>query len=319
MNDTIACFDISSDNIDRMYEFVFLYLKLQNDSIDDMNDSIACFDISSDNIDSISVVRNLNSAIFTFNEINIFTAEGSYGTSGNICGVNCGSSNNMSGNNSCGLFCGQALEGTCGELGECLIRGCKNGGSFNSFQSLDKAKISDKFDQSGEGTGSNGNINKVTNSGGLSRCRLGCSNNDIVNDMNDTIAGSNISSDYVDGLTLVSNLNATFGSLDKTNSFSSKGLNISGGNISGFDSGSSHNMSGNDSFGLFRSKALKRTCGEFGKGFIRWSEDGGGFNSLQDFNKAKISNNFNQSGKGTCSNGNINKVTHGGGPCGNSG
>merc|ERR1712088_922147 len=121
----------------------------------------------------------------------------------------------MSGDNSCGLFCCQAFEGTCGELGKCLIGGSKNGGSFNSFQSLDKAKISDKFDQSGEGTGSN---------------------NDIVNDMNDTIAGSNISSDYIDGLTLVSNLNATFGSLDKTNSFSSKGLNISGGNISGFHS-----------------------------------------------------------------------------------
>merc|ERR1712088_319196 len=177
----------------------------------------------------------------------------------------------MSGDNSCGLFCCQAFEGTCGELGKCLIGGSKNGGSFNPFQSLDKAKISDKFDQSGEGTGSNGNINKVINSGGLSRCRLGCSNNDIVNDMNDTIAGS------------------------------------------------SNSMSGNDSFGLFSSKALKSTCGEFGKGFIRWSEDGGGFNSLQGFNKAKISNNFNQSGKGTCSNGNINKVTHGGGPCGNSG
>merc|ERR1712088_756640 len=160
----------------------------------------------------------------------------------------------MSGDNSCGLFCCQAFEGTCGELGKCLIGGSKNGGSFNPFQSLDKAKISDKFDQSGEGTGSHGNI----------------------------------SSDYVDGLTLVSNLNATFGSLDKTNSFSSKGLNISGGNISGFDSGSSDNMSGNDSFGLFRSKALKRTCGEFGKGFIRWSEDGGGFNSLQGFNKAPM-------------------------------
>merc|ERR1712088_242111 len=152
----------------------------------------------------------------------------------------------MSGDNSCGLFCCQAFEGTCGELGECLIRGSKNGSSFNSFQSLDKAKISDKFDQSGEGTGSNGNINKVTNRGGLSRCGLGCSNNDIVNDMNDNIAG-------------------------------------------------------NDSFGLFRSKALKRTCGEFGKGFIRWSEDGGGLHSFQSFNKAKISDNFDQSGEGTCS------------------
>ena len=58
-----------------MYEFVFLYLELENDSIDDMNDTIACFDISSDNIDSISVVGNLNSAIFTFNEINIFTTD----------------------------------------------------------------------------------------------------------------------------------------------------------------------------------------------------------------------------------------------------
>merc|ERR1719362_2048936 len=141
-----------------------LYLKLQNDSIDDMNDTIACFDISSDNIDSISVVRYLNSAIFTFNEINIFTAEGSYGTSGNISGVSCGSSNNMSGNNSCGLFCGQALEGTCGELGECLIRGSKNGGSFNSFQSLDKTKISDKFDQSGEVTDSRGQVRSSTKS-----------------------------------------------------------------------------------------------------------------------------------------------------------
>ena len=151
----------------------FFLIFLQNYSINDMNDSITGFDISSDNIDSISIVRNLDSAIFTFNEINIFTAEGSYGTSGNISGVNCGSSDNMSGNNSCGLFCGQALEGTCGELGECLIRRSKNGGSFNSFQSLDKAKISNKFYQSGEGTGSNGNINKVTKRGGLSRCGLG--------------------------------------------------------------------------------------------------------------------------------------------------
>merc|ERR1712238_267999 len=220
----------------------------------------------------------------------------------------------MSGNDVSGLFGGQTFKGTCGELGKGFIRWSKDGCGFNSLQGFNKAKISYNFNQSGEGTCSNGNINKVTNnnfsSSGSNGWCLWCSNDDIVNNMNDTIAGPNIGSDNVDGLTHVSNLNATFGSLDKSYCFTSEGLNISGGNISSFDSGSSDNMSGNDVSGLFGGQTFKGTCGGLGKGFIRWSKDGCGFNSLQGFNKAKISYNFNQSGDGTCSNGNINKVTN---------
>jgi len=110
--------------------------------------------------------------------------------------------------------------------------------------------------------------------------------------MNDTIAGFNIGSDNVDSLTIICNLNSTFSSFDKANSLPSKGLNISSGNISSVDWGSSNNMSGNDGFGLFRGQALKGTFWKLGKGIIGWSKNGYSFNSLQGFNETKIADNF---------------------------
>merc|ERR1712161_181793 len=291
-----------------------------NDVVNNMNDTIASSNIGSDNVDSLTHVSNLNATCFGLDETNCFTSECLNISGGNISSFDSGSSDNVSGNDGFGLFRGQTFEGTCGELGKGFIRWSKDGCSFNFLQGSNKAKISDNFNQSGEGTCSNGNINKVTNYNfGCNSWYLWCSNNDIVNNMNDTIAGSNISSDNVDSLTHVSNLNTTFGSLDKSYCFTSECLNIPGGNISSFDSGSSDNMSSNDGFGLFRSQTFKGTCGELGKGFIRRSKDGGGFNSLQGLNKAEISNDFDQSGEGTCSNGNINKVTHGGNSGGDSG
>merc|ERR1719334_2016925 len=123
--------------------------------------------------------------------------------------------------------------------------------------------------------------------------------------MNDTITGSNISSDNIDSLTAIDNLNSTFFSFDKAYSFSSKSLNISSGNISSHNSGSSNNMSSNNGFGLFRGKAFKSTFWKFGKSIIRRSKDSDSFNSLQGFNKTKIANNFDQSGECTISNSNI--------------
>merc|ERR550534_2970730 len=123
--------------------------------------------------------------------------------------------------------------------------------------------------------------------------------------MNDTIASTNISADNIDSLTIVHNLNSTFFSFDKAYSFSSKGLNISSGNISSHDSGSSNNMSGNNGFGLFRGEAFKSTFWKFGKSFIGRSKNGDSFNSLQGFNKSEIADNFDQSGESTSSNSNI--------------
>merc|ERR1711988_831147 len=142
------------------------------------------------------------------------------------------------------------------------------------------------------------------------RCRLRCSNDDIINDMNDTITGSDISSDNIDSLAIIDYLNSTFFSFDKAYSFSSKGLNISSCNISSHDSGSRNNMSSNNGFGLFRGEAFKSTFWKFGKSFIGWSKNGDSFNSLQGFNKSKIANNFDQGGKSTSSNGNINNISN---------
>merc|ERR1712109_341882 len=122
----------------------------------------------------------------------------------------------------------------------------------------------------------------------------------------DTIASSDISSDNIDSLAIINYLNSTFFSFDKTNSFSSKGLNISSGNISSHNSGSSNNMSSNNGFGLFRGETFKSTFWKFGKSFIGWSKNGDSFNSLQGFNKTKIANNFDQGGKSTSSNTHIN-------------
>jgi len=133
--------------------------------------------------------------------------------------------------------------------------------------------------------------------------------------MNDTIAGFNIGSDNVDSLTIVCNLNSTFSSFDKANSLTSKGLNISSGNISSIDWGTSDNMSGNNGFGLFRGQALKGTFWKLSKSIIRWSKNGDSLNSLQSFNKTKITDNFYQSGKSTCSNSNIYNVSNIGSSC----
>merc|ERR1711988_91728 len=142
------------------------------------------------------------------------------------------------------------------------------------------------------------------------RGRLRCSNDDIINDMNDTITGSDISSDNINSLTVIDYLNSTFFSFDKAYSFSSKSLNISSGNISSHNSGSSNNMSCNNSFGLFRGKAFKSTFWKFGKSFIGWSKNGDSFNSLQGFNKTKIADNFDQSGESTSSDGNIYNISN---------
>merc|ERR1711992_225574 len=128
--------------------------------------------------------------------------------------------------------------------------------------------------------------------------------------MDDTIAGLNISSDNIDSLAIVDNLNSSLFSFDKTYSFSSKSLNISSGNISSHDSGSSNNMSGNNSFCLFWGKAFKSTFWKFGKSFIRRSKNGYCFNSLQRFNKSEITDNFDQSGKSTSSNSNIYNISN---------
>jgi len=70
--------------------------------------------------------------------------------------------------------------------------------------------------------------------------------------MNDTIAGTNIGCDNIDSLTIEDNLYSTFFSFDKAHGFSSKGFNISSGNIGGLNCDSSNDMSGNNGFGLFR-------------------------------------------------------------------
>merc|ERR1711992_506292 len=272
-----------------------------------MDDTIAGLNISSDNIDSLAIVDNLNSSLFSFDKTYSFSSKSLNISSGNISSHNSGSSNNMSGNNSFGLFWGKAFKSTFWKFGKSFIRRSKNGDCFNSLQGFNKSEITDNFDQSGESTCSNSNIYNISNFSnfgnrffnrcrlrGWFRCRLRCSNNNIINNMNDTIASSNISSYNIDSLTIVYNLDSSFFSFDKAYSFSSKGLNISSGNISSHDSGSSNNMSCNNGFGLFRGQAFKGAFWKFGKSIIRGSKNGNGFNSLQGFNKTKIANNFDQ-------------------------
>merc|ERR1711962_977543 len=213
----------------------------------------------------------------------------------------------MSSNNGFGLFRGKAFKSTFWKFGKSFIGWSKNGDSFDSLQGFNKTKIANNFDQGGKSTSSNSNINNISNfsSGSLwcffhcrsfrhcfssrsLRSRFWCSYNYIVDDMDNTITGSNISSYNIDSLTIVDNLDSSFFSFDKTYSFSSKGLNISSGNISSHNCGSSNNMSGNNSFGLLWGKAFKSTFWKFGKSFIRRSKNGYCFNSLQGFNKSEI-------------------------------
>merc|ERR1711988_1077695 len=289
-------------------------LRCSNDDIiNDMNDTITGSDISSDNIDSLAIIDYLNSTFFSFDKAYSFSSKGLNISSGNISSHNSGSSNNMSSNNGFGLFRGKAFESAFWKFVKCFIRWSKNGDSFDSLQGFNKTKIANNFDQGGKSTSSNSNINNISNfSSGSLWCffhcrsfrhsfssrslwsRFWCSYNYIVNDMDNTITGSNISSYNIDSLTIVDNLDSSFFSFDKAYSFSSKGLNISSGNISSHDSGSSNNMSCNNGFGLFRGQAFKGAFWKFGKSIIRGSKNGNGFNSLQGFNKTKIANNFDQ-------------------------
>merc|ERR1712241_1103396 len=111
----------------------------------------------------------------------------------------------MSCNNGFCLFRGQAFKSTLWKFGKSIIRRSKNSDGFNSLQGFNKTKITDNFDQCSECTITNGNIYNITNFGNLRdlidffhRCR--CSNNDIIDDMDDTIASLNISSDNIDSL-----------------------------------------------------------------------------------------------------------------------
>merc|ERR1712050_498379 len=214
-----------------------------NNIINNMNDTITGSDISADNIDSLTIVNNLNSTFFSFDKAYSFSSKSLNISSGNISSHNCGSSNYMSGNNGFCLFRGEAFKSTFWKFGKSFIRRSKNGDGFNSLQGLNKSKIANNFDQSGESTSSNGNINDISNfsSRGLwcflhcrsfshcfssrsLRCRLWCSYNDIIYNMDNTVTGSNISSYNIDSLTIVDNLDSSFFSFDKAYSFSSKGL-----------------------------------------------------------------------------------------------
>merc|ERR1712177_151103 len=84
----------------------FLFFFLQDNRINSMNDTIASFNISNDNIRSGSTVERYTNTSIILDKINIFTSKGSNGCGGNISSLDCFSSNNVSGNNGCFLFSG---------------------------------------------------------------------------------------------------------------------------------------------------------------------------------------------------------------------
>merc|ERR1719270_1963192 len=86
-------------------EGIFFCL-LQDNRINSMNDTIASFIISNDNIRSGSTVERYTNTSIILDKINLCTFKGFNRSSGNISSLNCGSSNDMSGNNGYFLFSG---------------------------------------------------------------------------------------------------------------------------------------------------------------------------------------------------------------------
>merc|ERR1719270_3203555 len=81
-------------------EGIFFCL-LQDNRINSMNDTMASFNISNDNIRSGSTIKRYTNTSIILDKINIFTSKGFNGCSRNISSLDSFSSNNMSGNNGC--------------------------------------------------------------------------------------------------------------------------------------------------------------------------------------------------------------------------
>ena len=65
-----------------------IFGSLQNDIVNNMNDSIACQDISFDNIDGGSWSHNFHSSASGFDKTNSFSTQGGHVTSSNVFSQN---------------------------------------------------------------------------------------------------------------------------------------------------------------------------------------------------------------------------------------
>jgi len=132
------------------------------------------------------------------------------------------------------LLIGQRGQNLRVNFGKSIIGRSKDSQSFSSLQSVDQTQIADNRDQSFEGTSADGNIDNVSKRFFFFHFfGSGCSQNDAINDMDDSIAGHNIGSHNIRNTAIVVDLNATFFSFYEINGFASDGLHRASGNGSG--------------------------------------------------------------------------------------
>jgi len=216
----------------------------------------------------------------------------------------------MSQDNSLLLFSSQGVQDCRVDFGKSFIRRSENSQSFSAFQSIDQSQIADDWDQSLERSGANGNIDNV------SKGCFGffgfnwCGQNNWIDDMNDSIACHNISSHNIWGSSHEIDLNSTFGSFDKINSFTTDSLNGTGSDSSSRYF-SSDDMSQDNSLLLFSSQGVQDCRVDFGKSFIRRSENSQSFSAFQSIDQSQIADDWDQSLERSGANGNINNVSKG--------
>jgi len=105
--------------------------------------------------------------------------------------------------------------------------------------------------------------------------------------MNDSIAGHNISSHNVRRSSHEIDLNATFGSFDQINSFTTDSLNGTSSDSSSRYF-SSDDMSQDNSLLLLSSQGVQDSRINFGESFIGRSENSQSFSAFQSINQTQI-------------------------------
>jgi len=124
--------------------------------------------------------------------------------------------------------------------------------------------------------------------------------------MDDTIACLNISSDNIDGISLITDLNSIVG-LDKLNNFTAKCGDTTGSNGSCRDF-TTDDMSKNNFLGGLRGQTFQCSGWQFGKSFIGWSQNSHSFDIFECVNQSKIRNDLYQSFEASSIDSHINNI-----------
>merc|ERR1711997_1278138 len=192
----------------------------------------------------------------------------------------------MSENNCFGILSGQALQCSFWQFGKGLIGRSKNRQCFCAFQRVNQSKVGNNFHQGGEGSSIDSNIDDILRSCSFFYRSWG-RQNDVINDMDDSIAGHDISSDNINSVTAIHDLDSSILGLDQIDDFTANGLNRSSSDSSSGYLGSD-DMPEYNFFSGLGGQTFQCSFWQFGKGLIRWSKDRQSFRAFQCIDQSKI-------------------------------